>query len=85
MSSDSIRGYTYDTENLCPDCCQMAVMSVSIYPTVEENLDLAAKTLGIDRHDEKSFDSSTFPKVIFDSQVEDSDERCAHCGERFIQ
>lgn len=40
----------------------------------EENLDEIAAAFGIDRHDEHTYDSDHFPKVIFASQVEDDDE-----------
>ena len=84
MSATDIVGYTYDVENLCPSC---TLESVVLYPkdfsNVERGLDEAALVLKIDRQDENSFDSSTFPKVIFASQVED-DEQCEHCGEKLI-
>ena len=85
MASTDIVGYTYDTEILCPSCTVEAVMMMQPYDTVEKCLDSAALVMKINRQDERSFDSNEFPKVIVDSQVEDSDERCAHCGEALIQ
>jgi hypothetical protein len=46
--------------------------------STEDNLHEIAAAFGIDWTDEDSFDSSEFPKVIFDSQLE-SDEYCGRC------
>lgn len=83
MNAADIAGYTYDTENLCPSCTveSVAIVNPESKASPEEVLDEAAKVLGINRHDENTYDSSTFPKVIFADKVED-DERCAHCGEK---
>jgi uncharacterized UBP type Zn finger protein len=82
MSSTDIAAYTYDAEILCPSCTTEAVgvANPEFHGSAEEFLDAAAYILGIDRHDEHSFDSSTFPKVIFDYQIE-RHEQCHHCGE----
>lgn len=88
--STDIVGYTFQAENLCLDCAHS--LSVRLFREaggkvesmlVETNLDAAATYLGIDRHDESTFDSGDFPKVIFDSQVEDG-ETCGACGEPLI-
>lgn len=86
MSATDIVGYTYDTENLCPSCTveTVGIANPGFNISAEEFLNAAAGILKIDRMDERSYDSSTFPKVIFDSQI-DSDEICAHCGEKLIQ
>lgn len=77
-----IVGYHYKADLYCPDCIlDLCSEGEEYYPldTVESNLDRYAKRLGIDREDERSFDSDVFPKVIFRDQLEGS-ERCA-CGE----
>lgn len=45
---------------------------------VEEVLDQHAGALGLDRGDEQTFDSETFPKVVFECQVESTDT-CGAC------
>lgn len=92
MSATDIVGYTYDAETLCPSCTMSAMVILpDMFPKgCEDMLDqlaaLGANPEGqvIDRQDESSFDSNSFPKVIFDSQVE-NDEQCMHCGEKLIQ
>lgn len=90
LKADAIVGYTYDAENLCPHCTIDSMVSdQSEIPgkSIEEKLDyiasIGANPRGevINRHDENSFDSGVFPKVIFASMVEDN-EQCYHCGER---
>lgn len=40
---------------------------------VEPHLDLLARIKGIDRHDESSYDSDEFPKVVFGDQLEEDE------------
>ena len=89
MSSTSIVGYTYQAENLCTGCTRTLAMRWGGFDdgaatSTEALLDRLAGVVGVDRYDERSYDSDDFPKVIFDSQVEDSDERCGSCGESLI-
>lgn len=86
MKSDDIVGYTYDTETLCPQCTlESVVLNPDLFDSnIEKALDQVAETLGIDRQDEKTFDSNSFPKVIFEVQVESSEEKCDHCGESLV-
>ncbi len=49
---------------------------------VEDVLDQIAGATGIDRQDERTFDSSEFPKVIFSSDI-DAGETCVQ-GEHEI-
>lgn len=85
MKADTIVGYTYDAETLCSSCTMSAmVMFPQMFPKgCEDMLTQVAATMDIDRTDERSFDSNSFPKVIFASQVE-TDEQCMHCGEKLI-
>lgn len=48
--------------------------------STEENLSEIAAAFGINRMDERSFDSGDFPKVVFSSQVE-GPEHCGACNE----
>jgi hypothetical protein len=40
---------------------------------------IARDWFGIDREDERTFDSDTFPKVVFADQIEGG-EYCGGCG-----
>ena len=89
MATDDIVGYTYDTETLCPSCCiEAVVLDKSPFhdDKAEDILNAVAEQVypHIDRMDERTFDSSTFPKIIFEVQVESSEERCDHCGESLV-
>lgn len=84
--SDYIAGYTYNTENFCNECILTAFSGVreniGFAFSVEGVLDIVAGAMNINRHDENTFDSSEFPKVIFDCQIEDGDEKCAKCNRK---
>ncbi|MFA5709335.1 hypothetical protein [Mycolicibacterium sp.] len=89
MASTDIVGYTYQAENYCLRCVLAVVDYSADEPApgpdfAERALDVAANLMDINRHDERSYDSNDFPKVIFDSQVEDADERCGGCHESLI-
>lgn len=88
--ADKIVAYTYNAETLCPECTLAALGGVPSsdvprqpHGVVEKMLALDAEARGIDRMDEKSYDSSEFPKVVFACQIE-GDERCDHCGEVLV-
>lgn len=84
-----ISAYTFQADTYCPDCI-MAVLPTGDGErydgwalsagslTTEKNLDEIAIAFGIDRYDEKTFDSGDFPKVVLSSQIEDI-EYCANC------
>lgn len=78
-----IAGYTYNANNYCVDCILFALggkhFDIGWVYNVEGILDLIAAVMAIDREDENTFDSSTFPKVIFYSQIE-NEERCSECN-----
>lgn len=89
MRHDTIVGYTYNAENLCPACGLEAIIRTDNRPPSERNedvetvLDRIAREDAIDREDESSFDSSAFPKVIFAIMIDDG-ERCDSCGAPLI-
>ena len=74
--ADDIAGYTYDTQNFEPgDLIEYMIAKGELSPgargmNIEDVLDQHAGGLGIDRHDERSYDSSEHPKVIFESQLD---------------
>lgn len=87
-----IAGYTFKTETYCRYCIIDALptgpgqpyegwkLAAGVSMPTEENLDEIAAAFQIDRDDESSFDSNDFPKVIFDSQAEETDV-CSVCHE----
>ena len=81
-----IVGYTYNADLYCSDCILTALGVSGNYDprqyTTEEALTAAAsgEFFDIDRHDESSFGSGDFPKVVFRTMLEDGD-RCGSCGE----
>jgi len=89
MKAWDIVGYTYAADTYCPDCIIGALpmgdgqafdgWATSVPMSVEDNLNEIAFAFGIDRMDERSFDSSDFPKVVFQSSVED--DICTTCGQ----
>ena len=80
----TIVGYTYNAETYCENGI---ILAMGEYQRSDESaehaLDRIAMRRGIDRMDERSFDSDDFPKVIFASQVE-SPEICGSCGSDLI-
>ncbi|MFZ2238026.1 MAG: hypothetical protein WAV90_00625 [Gordonia amarae] len=85
MAADSIVGYTFNAENLCLVC---AAVAAGVNPDaglhIPRLIDEAGQAAGIDVSDERSFDSSEWPKVIFESQVEGPEERCGNCNESLV-
>lgn len=79
-----VSGYTYNTENFCVDCILTAFSGVQerighVFD-VDAVLDIVAGAMDINRQDERTFDSSEFPKVILDQDVLPG-ERCNNCGD----
>lgn len=79
-----IIGYTYKTDNYCPDCILHKMMPPGYLQEVatEQALDLIATGVGLDRQDQRSFDSGDFPKVVFRDQLlsPEDDAHPEHCG-----
>ena len=70
MSATDIVGYAYQADLVCPPCILVLVQKDRAeHFDAEQGLDVAAKSLGINRENESSFDSDVFPKVIFGDQV----------------
>lgn len=59
---------------------ELRIMNIDLTETI---LDNAAHVAGINRHDEYSFDSDEFPKVVFDSQldIDSAHSTCGQCGD----
>jgi hypothetical protein len=80
-----IVGYTYRADIFCTDHIVQQIdgeASVDdVSGAVEEKLDYIATMFGIDRENERSFDSEDFPKVVFRDQVDPGIDRCSSCGE----
>lgn len=88
--STDIAGYVYAADTYCPPCVLKALptgpggaydgwaLAPGAAPmSVEDNLSEIAAAFGVDRMDERAFDSGDFPKVIFQSDAEDS--TCGRC------
>jgi hypothetical protein len=100
MHATDIVAYTFQADTFHPDCVLPLVKSaypldypiaatIETWAGPEDILRTVAKSLRIDSDDEHTFDSGDFPKVVFASQVDDSDpdhgpETCGACHERII-
>lgn len=74
-----IVAYTHTAEMLCPGCVASRFSPDGRMGNAEEVLDVAARKWGINRHDETTYDSGDFPKVVFADQLNE-DECCGWCG-----
>ena len=75
--STDIVGDTYKADIYCPACIVSVLptgeggafdgwaLAPGVRMATEENLDEIASAFGIDRGDERTFDSGEFPKVVF--------------------
>ncbi len=85
MKAWDIVAYLYRAELVCEHCADSAQSGPFAYgdlPRVEDRLNACASARGIDRMDERTFDSDEFPKMVFASDVDDN-ERCSVCGGEF--
>ena len=93
VKSTDIVGYAYRAEIWCHDCMTTYCltlpgnsdrMKVAATPPTEDLLDELAAKYEVDRHDEYSFDSDDFPKVVFryhlSDHVNEGIDECHHCG-----
>jgi hypothetical protein len=88
---DDVVGYVYRADVYCPthtieklktgpgEDFDGWALAEGTRMTAEENLDELALAFGIDREDERSFDTDYFPKVILRVDC-DSDQQCGECG-----
>lgn len=99
MHGATVVGYTYKTDNHCDDCMRevakretTAAGSATMWSDCGSAEDIVgewAMMLGIDRHDETSYDDSEFPKVIFaravhDGCTPDNGYERGQCGDRCV-
>jgi hypothetical protein len=83
MKAWTIVGYTYNADIYCVGNCITESLGETdpqsgLTEHVEARLDEIAAQRGIDRMDERSYDSGDFPKVIFAS--EEFPDYCPHCA-----
>ncbi|MFD9486290.1 hypothetical protein ACFWBX_20365 [Streptomyces sp. NPDC059991] len=84
MGATDIIAYYYGEKTVCPDCTKdlaapyYLIDSPESFST-EQVLDEAAKTAGINRHNEDSYTSYEFPKVLYPDDLVDG-EKCFVCG-----
>lgn len=90
MSSTDLVGYMFDADIYHYDCLargwfpELADPEVAVTVAVTEAaLDKAAAADLINRHDERTFDSSEHPKVIFEDQVQPG-SKCGACNELML-
>jgi hypothetical protein len=91
MKSWTVVAYTFNAETVCLYCLwRKAAFAVeaaghhnSEFVGLEDLLDTWARSEGIDREDERSFDSDDFPKVVFADSVVD-DETCDVCHDEIL-
>ncbi|MFM9540035.1 hypothetical protein [Streptomyces turgidiscabies] len=93
----TVVGYTYGDDNLCPSCTvgRMRANGIKVARSSEQDevIRRAAERAGVDYSDERSYDSSDFPKTITSQQArteltelpdgergEIEDEKCDRCG-----
>lgn len=87
MKAWTIVGYTYNAETYCVDCAHGLARRSNPDPAPVESMSTEvemndwARVVKVDRHDESSYDSHDFPKVIFACTTAD-DDICGECGER---
>jgi len=79
--SARIPAYIFNAEIICANCAWEAFRKEANYTEpyyyftgAEPVLDALAKLRGIDRYDERSYDSSVFPKVVFDHDLDRTHE-----------
>jgi len=81
---DEIAGYLYRADLYCPACTIGAMIArrdaapAARDMPVEDVLNQCAEAMAIDRHDETSYDSGEFPKVVLRMDLVD-DDRCGTC------
>lgn len=83
MNAWTVVGYTYRAANFCPEHIVAALTAnpgdaghgAAVVHNIEDHLDVLARLAGIDRHDEDTYDSGDFPKVVFLDQLT-GDEFC---------
>ena len=86
VRQSTVVGYAYMADIWCPGCMAESSLLEGVKPaSVELMLDDAATRLGVDRHDEYSFDSGEFPKVVtigdLDFHGNEGIEICYQCWE----
>lgn len=75
MLTYSIVGYTYQADNFAPDSLiEHMIVAGELSPGArgmgaEAALDQLANGEGVNREDERTFDSGDFPKVIFEDRI----------------
>ena len=81
MSSRDVAGYVFEAEILCPGCAAMAVgwSGDGGHDAAVNYIEKTGLTRGINVHDEHTFDSGEWPKVVLKYQTDDLEDPCAMC------
>lgn len=90
-SATDVVGFTFEADLICPPCLRAIAAryaesngKAADFVALPELLKFWADREGWDADDESSYDSSDFPKVVFGSMVESSEEKCGWCDESLI-
>ena len=86
VRQSTVVGYAYKADIWCPKCMEESSLLEGVKPaSAELMLDEVATRLKVDRHDEYSFDSDDFPKVVtigdLDFHGNEGIDECYQCGE----
>ena len=75
MHRSTVVGYSFNADTYCDDCMRTIAIRQALNAgsatmwgdsgTAEQTVGEWASMVGIDRFDERSYDSSEFPKVVF--------------------
>ena len=84
--NDAPEFYVYRADTYCSRCIRGKLIGSSAEPNYPEVIEpdalltLAAEWRGIDRDDERSFDSDDFPKGPYVARSDESPTLCGRCG-----
>jgi len=83
VARTDIAGYTFQADNWCSECAaRSAGWGGSGDP--HNYIEIRGVERGFDVFDERTFDSSDWPKAFLKGAVEGPEERCAGCHESLM-
>lgn len=78
-----IAGYTYNADQYCVPCTYALITTVTFPDMTDEQiveqLDILGTAMNIPVYNERMYDSSDWPKVVFADQIEEI-EYCGRCS-----
>lgn len=81
MSGSDVAAYVFDAEILCPGCAAVAVgwPGDGGHDAAVDYIEKVGIARGIDVHDEHTFDSGEWPKVVLKYQTDGLEDPCDGC------